>query len=440
VYATVSEKDLPTRDEDFVGRKKRRASLCPSMDPASSKVSAVKAHFDRGGGPQGPPGMTTTTSTMMEFQNPGGKDDGAYFDDLLFDEPPVPERTRERASYYVERRRRDSREGSSDPQGEEEYEEMKDANAVRRLSRPETDLERAALEIVKKTISKRRDNKGAGTSDHAHPPPSLNGRRLSGENEPPRRASEDEEREREKCVKLKEEIQEMFIRENRTKREVHVTTSSKFRGACALRNLVHSYVWIDPENNGGQEYNEVELMTMQQQQQHVIGAASSYSSQTTMMMHSALPPNEFNLQRIIVEADLRSHFVIANATPQYQRLLDELPSEFVGTFSRLLEIIDFMAVKLNSSFVARKMDTPPWRRAKSIASKWSMPIEEHHVVGSVSGSPSQASATTTTAHHHQQQQNHVAINKQTQHQHHDISPQTVLNKKKDTSGARGFVK
>ena len=419
------------------------------MDPA---LSSVKAHKNSFGGPQGPPnvtpGMSTSTMMSMEFQNipnNGGKDDGAYFDDLLFDEPPVPERTRERASYYVERRGRDSREGSSDPQGEEEYEEMKDANAVRRLSRPETDLERAVLEIVKKTISKRRDNKGAGTSDHAHPPPSLNGRRLSGENEPPRRASEDEEREREKCVKLKEEIQEMFIRENRTKREVHVTTSSKFRGACALRNLVHSYVWIDPENNGGQEYNEVELMTtsmqqQQQQQQHVIFASSSYSSQTTMMMHSALPPNEFNLQRIIVEADLRSHFVIANATPQYQRLLDELPSEFVGTFSRLLEIIDFMAVKLNSSFVARKMDTPPWRRAKSIASKWSMPIEEHHVVGSVSGSPSQASATTTTAHHHQQQQNHVAINKQTQHQFHDISPQTVLNKKKDTSGARGFVK
>ena len=67
------------------------------------------------------------TTSMMEFQNPG-KDDGAYFDDLLFDEPPVPERTRERAS-YVERRRRESREGSSDPQGEEEYEEMKDANA-----------------------------------------------------------------------------------------------------------------------------------------------------------------------------------------------------------------------------------------------------------------------------------------------------------------------
>ena len=425
---TEREKDLPTRGGRVEKETREECEeFCLSMDPSSS-VSAVSSHFDRGGGPQGPPGMTT--SMMMEFQNPG-KDDGAYFDDLLFDEPPVPERTRERAS-YVERRRRESREGSSDPQGEEEYEEMKDANAVRRLSRPETDLERAVLEIVKKTISKRRDNKGVGASDHAHPP-SLNGRRLSGENEPPRRASEDEEREREKCVKLKEEIQEMFIRENRTKREVHVTTSSKFRGACALRNLVHSYVWIDPENNGGQEYNEVELMTTMQQQQHVIGAASSYSSQTTMMMHSALPPNEFNLQRIIVEADLRSHFVIANATPQYQRLLDELPSEFVGTFSRLLEIIDFMAVKLNSSFVARKMDTPPWRRAKSIASKWSMPIEENNVVGSVSGSPSQASATH---HHHQQQQYHVAVNKQTQHQHHDISPQTVLNKKKDTSGAQ----
>jgi uncharacterized protein (TIGR01615 family) len=214
----------------------------------------------------------------------------------------------------------------------------------------------------------------------------------------------------------------MLENTGRRGREVHVATSSKFRGACALRNLVHSYVWIDPER-----VDEEEEMTLQQQHRMSNGtvgsATSSYSSQTTTMMmmssSSSLPPNELNLQRVIVEADLRSHFVIANATPQYQRLLDELPSEFVGTFSRLLEIIDFMAVKLNSSFVARQMDTPPWRRAKSIASKWSMPIEDPHHTGSVSGSPMNATNTNM----YQQQQ--VAMHQQ------NNSPQTVLNKKKD---------
>jgi uncharacterized protein (TIGR01615 family) len=217
---------------------------------------------------------------------------------------------------------------------------------------------------------------------------------------------------------LKQTIEEMFAKTGREDREVRVATSSKFRGACALRNLVHSYVWIDPEyaRMGERAYNEEEMMTMQGQQ-HAVGSASSYSSRMSSSS-SSLPPNELNLQRIIVEADLRSHFVIANATPRYQRLLDELPSEFVGTFSRLLEIIDFMAVKLNSSFAARKMDTPPWRRAKSIASKWSMPIEEQLInnnngSSSASGSPMNHHATTTTS----------GSSTMYQHQQQNISPQ-----------------
>ena len=356
--------------------------------------------------------------------------DGAYFDDLLFDEPPVPSRWRESALYIREtepkgeeeqRRRRSSTSSCASSEKEEERfvvqeenEEMKEINAIRRLTRPETSCERDALEIVK-TISFR--EKGAFMTN------------TTNNEQGGRRESEDEERLREKCFRLKRGIEEMLENTGRRGREVHVATSSKFRGACALRNLVHSYVWIDPER-----VDEEEEMTLQQQHQMSNGtvgsATSSYSSQTTTMMmmsSSSLPPNELNLQRVIVEADLRSHFVIANATPQYQRLLDELPSEFVGTFSRLLEIIDFMAVKLNSSFVARQMDTPPWRRAKSIASKWSMPIEDHHLhnTGSVSGSPMNA-----TNNNMYQQQQQVAMHQQ------NNSPQTVLNKKKDNHNNR----
>jgi len=302
---------------------------------------------------------------------------------------------------------------------------MKDVNAIRRLTRPETEVEREVLEIARTSYQRissmnnyKNKKKGAAFAG-----PNINNNNEKTIAVPPtlpitRRESEDEEREREKCFRLKQTIEEMFAKTGREDREVRVATSSKFRGACALRNLVHSYVWIDPEyaRMGERAYNEEEMMTMQGRQ-HAVGSASSYSSRMSSSS-SSLPPNELNLQRIIVEADLRSHFVIANATPRYQRLLDELPSEFVGTFSRLLEIIDFMAVKLNSSFAARKMDTPPWRRAKSIASKWSMPIEEQLInnnngSSSASGSPMNHHATTTTS----------GSSTMYQHQQQNISPQ-----------------
>ena len=375
------------------------------------------------------------------------KDDAQYFEDLLFGEectdeeefqeekqaPLVPPKRRERFKsrtrsqtttpelpHEEEEQQKQKQEFEN-----EEYEEMKDVNAIRRLTRPETEVEREVLEIARTSyqrISSMNNNKNK-KKVAAFAGPNINNNNEKTIAVPPtlqitRRESEDEEREREKCFRLKQTIEEMFAKTGREDREVRVATSSKFRGACALRNLVHSYVWIDPEyaRMGEREYNEEEMMTMQGRQ-HAVGSASSYSSRMSSSS-SSLPPNELNLQRIIVEADLRSHFVIANATPRYQRLLDELPSEFVGTFSRLLEIIDFMAVKLNSSFAARKMDTPPWRRAKSIASKWSMPIEEQLInnnngSSSASGSPMNHHATTTTS----------GSSTMYQHQQQNISPQ-----------------
>jgi len=375
------------------------------------------------------------------------KDDAQYFEDLLFGEectdeeefqeekqaPLVPPKRRERFKsrtrsqtttpelpHEEEEQQKQKQEFEN-----EEYEEMKDVNAIRRLTRPETEVEREVLEIARTSFQRissinNNKNKKKGALSAG---PNINNNNEKTIAVPPtlqitRRESEDEEREREKCFRLKQTIEEMFAKTGREDREVRVATSSKFRGACALRNLVHSYVWIDPEyaRMGERAYNEEEMMTMQGQQ-HAVGSASSYSSRMSSSS-SSLPPNELNLQRIIVEADLRSHFVIANATPRYQRLLDELPSEFVGTFSRLLEIIDFMAVKLNSSFAARKMDTPPWRRAKSIASKWSMPIEEQLInnnngSSSASGSPMNHHATTTTS----------GSSTMYQHQQQNISPQ-----------------
>ena len=102
------------------------------------------------------------------------KDDAQYFEDLLFGEectdeeeekpPPVPPKRREH--HHRDERFKSRRSQTTTPElsheeeqqkqkqkqefENEEYEEMKDAfNAIRRLTRPETEVEREVLEIAR---------------------------------------------------------------------------------------------------------------------------------------------------------------------------------------------------------------------------------------------------------------------------------------------------
>jgi len=279
-----------------------------------------------------------------------------FCDDLLFDEvaPRAPLKRNEKSS----RRKGDEDERAEDfkedDDREYENEKMKEILKMRRLTRPETKLE---LDILNKIII---DDVVVVVEQNHSPPRSYTSNSSS------LLLSNEEQQLKKQCEKIKRKIEDSGIIIDQRKdccALAHVATSSKYRGACALRNLVHSYVWIDPERK-------------QQQQQ------------------KELTSLEMNLRRIIVEPDLRSHFVIAYPTKEYLKLLNELPLKFVGTFQRLLEIIDFMAVKMNSSFLNQSMDTPPWRRAKSIASKWSMPISD--VSSSSSSFPASHNANTTT--------------------------------------------
>ena len=129
---------------------------------------------------------------------------------------------------------------------------MKDVNAIRRLTRPETEVEREVLEIARTSfqrISSINNNKNKKKDAASAQNINNNEKTIATPtlHQITRRESEEEEREREKCFRLKQTIEEMFAKTGREDREVRVATSSKFRGACALRNLVHSYVWIDPE-------------------------------------------------------------------------------------------------------------------------------------------------------------------------------------------------
>ena len=75
----------------------------------------------------------------------------------------------------------------------------------------------------------------------------------------------------------------------------------------------------------------------------------------------------------MLEPDIKAHFVISRPTAGYQRLIDALPDHFVGTHKRLVELVDFLCEQMLVSFRESGMSVPPWRKNKSILSKWFLP-------------------------------------------------------------------
>ena len=80
---------------------------------------------------------------------------------------------------------------------------------------------------------------------------------------------------------------------------------------------------------------------------------------------------------VIVEPNFREHFSIASATPAYRRLLAATPGEFVGSVSRLAALVELLSEGVRGAFAEQGLPLPPWRRAKSVMSKWGMGPHAH---------------------------------------------------------------
>ena len=82
---------------------------------------------------------------------------------------------------------------------------------------------------------------------------------------------------------------------------------------------------------------------------------------------------------IVVEQNFRENFSIASATPAYERLLAAAPGEFAGSVSRLAAIVELLSEGVKRAFAEQGLPLPPWRRAKSVMSKWGMGPNAHGV-------------------------------------------------------------
>eukprot|EP00803_Ostreobium_quekettii_P002183 evm.model.scf_1521.4 EVM.evm.TU.scf_1521.4 scf_1521:36050-38558(-) len=77
------------------------------------------------------------------------------------------------------------------------------------------------------------------------------------------------------------------------------------------------------------------------------------------------------VNRLIVEPALRDAFAIGEQTPRYREVLALVPDEFVGPRGRLVELARIMCKEMEAAFVALGRAVPPWRRFRSVVSRWS---------------------------------------------------------------------
>ncbi len=77
------------------------------------------------------------------------------------------------------------------------------------------------------------------------------------------------------------------------------------------------------------------------------------------------------MEEYIVDPSFKDHFVVQNPTARYTAVLALVPDTVViASRQQLLRAVAFLATELQRCFDARRVALPPWRRLKSLLSKW----------------------------------------------------------------------
>jgi uncharacterized protein (TIGR01615 family) len=74
--------------------------------------------------------------------------------------------------------------------------------------------------------------------------------------------------------------------------------------------------------------------------------------------------------RYIVDLDFQAQFEIARPTLQYEKALESLPTVFVGTRTKLKQVLEIMSNAAKVSLKQNSMHLPPWRTLDYMSAKW----------------------------------------------------------------------
>ncbi|KAI3461824.1 hypothetical protein Pfo_018487 [Paulownia fortunei] len=95
--------------------------------------------------------------------------------------------------------------------------------------------------------------------------------------------------------------------------------------------------------------------------------------------------------RYFIDLDFAAEFEIARPTSSYERLLQHLPTIFVGTSEDLKQVLKVVSVAAKRSLKSRGLHLPPWRKHRFMQNKWLGPYRRTQNLFPVSfSSPSPA--------------------------------------------------
>ncbi len=71
-----------------------------------------------------------------------------------------------------------------------------------------------------------------------------------------------------------------------------------------------------------------------------------------------------------MDVQFRDQFLLPLHDTAYERLLRELPADWVGPTSALEGVVAVMAAAMRGAFRRARVPLPPWREARALLSKW----------------------------------------------------------------------
>lgn len=80
-------------------------------------------------------------------------------------------------------------------------------------------------------------------------------------------------------------------------------------------------------------------------------------------------------ERYIIDIDFRSHFQIARAVKPYNVVLSSVPAIYVGTMTKLKQLLRIMVEAVRYSLKQNSMPLPPWRSLPYLEAKWESPSQ-----------------------------------------------------------------
>lgn len=90
---------------------------------------------------------------------------------------------------------------------------------------------------------------------------------------------------------------------------------------------------------------------------------------------------------IVVEPSFREQFLILNPTARYCQILGLVPEVYVGTVKRLEDLVQLLCKEMARAFTSKGRTLPPWRRSKSVISRWKPKIFKDEKIKPVPAMP-----------------------------------------------------